>query len=47
MFTQEFYIYYTADSGNDISLVAIPEPGSAALLVAAAGALLVRRRRRA
>jgi autotransporter-associated beta strand protein len=32
--------------GNDVVLVAVPEPGSAALLVTAAAGLLVRRRRK-
>ena len=50
---QEFQISYNADvsrglftGGNDLALVAVPEPGSAALLLFGS-ALLLRRRRRA
>jgi fibronectin-binding autotransporter adhesin len=49
--TQEFRISYdadfvsaTLDGGNDVALLAVPEPGSAALLLLGAG-ILIRRRR--
>ena len=45
-FTQEFAISYAADSGKDITLQAVPEPGSAVALVGGAGFLLGLGRRR-
>ena len=44
-YSQEFSISYASDSGNDVTLHATPEPGSAALLLLGT-ALLARRRRR-
>jgi autotransporter-associated beta strand protein len=46
IFTQEFTISYSADAGNDITLVAVPEPNCALLLAGAIGVLGLRRSRR-
>jgi fibronectin-binding autotransporter adhesin len=46
-FNQTFQIDYAADGGNDVTLLAVPEPGSALLLVFGATALASRRRRKA
>lgn len=43
-YSQEFSISYTSDSGNDVTVHATPEPGSAALLMLGAMAFLRRRR---
>jgi autotransporter-associated beta strand protein len=45
-FSQIFTISYAADGGNDIVLVAIPEPSSATIVFAGIGAVLGLRRRR-
>jgi autotransporter-associated beta strand protein len=44
--SQIFTISYTADGGNDITLVAIPEPSTAMLLVGSVGAMLGLKRKR-
>jgi hypothetical protein len=46
IFTQDFTISYSADAGNDVLLVAIPEPSCALLLIGAVGVLGLRRSRR-
>jgi autotransporter-associated beta strand protein len=46
-FSQTFQISYNADGGNDVTLSAIPEPGSAALLLLGLAGFCGRRRRRA
>lgn len=44
-FTQDFEIGYTADGGNDVTLHAVPEPGTLGSLLGGAGLLLGLRRR--
>ncbi len=44
---KELVISYQGGTGNDVTLTAVPEPGSAALLLATAPLLGLRRRRRA
>ena len=44
-FTQEFQISYSADGGNDVTLLAVPEPGSAVLLLLGLSVFAARRRR--
>jgi fibronectin-binding autotransporter adhesin len=44
--SQQFQIFYTGDTGNDVVLVAVPEPGTAAAWLAGVGALLGLRRSR-
>ncbi|HET6408256.1 MAG TPA: autotransporter-associated beta strand repeat-containing protein [Chthoniobacteraceae bacterium] len=46
VFTQDFTISYTADSGTDVILVAVPEPGGPCLLAGALAMLGLRRSRR-
>jgi autotransporter-associated beta strand protein len=43
--SQAFQITYAGGGGNDVALIAVPEPGTVALLPVAAGALLGLRRR--
>ncbi len=45
-FTQVFEIDYTADGGRDVTLFAVPEPGTAMLMFAGVGVLLGLRRPR-
>jgi hypothetical protein len=45
-FSQIFTISYTAGGGNDITLVAIPEPSIATILIGGIGAVLGLRRKR-
>jgi hypothetical protein len=42
--TQEFQISYSGGDGNDIALLAVPEPSAALLLMSGTGLLLRRRR---
>jgi autotransporter-associated beta strand protein len=46
LFTQNFQISYLADAGNDVTLLAVPEPAGATLLLLGATAMAARRRRR-
>ena len=43
--TQQFQINYAGGTGNDVAVVAIPEPTLGGLTTAALGLLLLRRRR--
>jgi autotransporter-associated beta strand protein len=45
-FSQPFQISYLADGGNDVTLLAVPEPGSVTLLLVGATAFARLRRRR-
>jgi hypothetical protein len=44
-FSQAFHISYSADGGNDVALIAVPERASAAILFCGATLLVARRRR--
>ncbi len=45
-FTQDFKINYLADGGNDVTLLAVPEPGSAASLLLGLASVCARRWRK-